>query len=221
LLDSIKQLQDILELSPWSFNTVTGFNDAMHRSFNEPAITDGQLSFEMIESLDMRVSLLIHKILEVVYDQYRKVEVLPRNLQEFSMGLLIHEFRIFKDNSGAVTALFNQSSTTEPTSVTAINHFLLHFGKCRFLQTSGKSMFDSKFDNSNIVQANTNIDIEYKIFTKTFNFNKLATESTSNTNSTLQSTLTGNGFSSGTTLLKNNGPLLNNPASTKSIVSDI
>jgi cobalamin biosynthesis protein CobT len=82
-------------------------------------------------------------------------------------------------------------------------------------------MFDSKFDNSNIVQANTNIDIEYKIFTKTFNFNKLATESTSNTNSTLQSTLTGNGFSSGTTLLKNNGPLLNNPASTKSIVSDI
>jgi hypothetical protein len=170
---AIQLLKKLVIDSSWSFKSVSGFTDAYSINYDTPIISDGILKFDMHESLDMRVTAILSRIYEATFDQYRFVEVLPANLQEFSVGLLIHELRLFQDPNGYAKALLKYTDTEEPINITDINHYLLHFGKCRFLQSSGSSLF-SKLDNENLDIASTNIDIEYKVFTRSYNFNVLA-----------------------------------------------
>jgi hypothetical protein len=170
---AIQLLKKLVIDSSWSFKSVSGFTDAFSTNYDAPIISEGVLKFDMHESLDMRVTAILSRIYEATFDQYRFVEVLPANLQEFSVGLLIHELRLFQDPNGYAKALLKYTDTEEPINITDINHYLLHFGKCRFLQSSGSSLF-SKLDNENLDIASTNIDIEYKVFTRSYNFNVLA-----------------------------------------------
>ena len=170
---ALQSLKKLVVDSAWSFKSVSGFADAYSITYDSPLISDGVLKFDMHESLDMRVTAILSRIYEATYDQYRFVEVLPANLQEFSVGILVHELRLFQDPNGYAKALLKQTDTEEPVNITDINHYLFHFGKCRFLNSSGSDLL-SKLDNANIDIAGTNIDIEYKVFTRSYNFNIIA-----------------------------------------------
>lgn len=187
---AIALLKQVMQQSPWSFESVSGIEDILKRELNDIVIESKHITFTMIESLDMRISSVLFTILECCADDtFRRVEILPKNLQEFSMGILIHEIRIFQNATGAAYAILKDSDTNRATNITATNHFLLNFGKCRFLRSSGASMM-SEFSNNTVNEAKQNWDIEFKTFAKTFNFNAIANASVDQSNtSTNQSYL--------------------------------
>ncbi|WIC41375.1 hypothetical protein MA9V1_111 [Chryseobacterium phage MA9V-1] len=175
LKNAIASLKIMLQQSPWIFESVTGFSDAMSYEMDAPEITDGKIEMTLHETLDMRVSNFIHTMQQVIYDyNVRIVEILPRNLQEFSMGILIHELRFFQDTNQVASKMLKQFDVNgDAQAVMSSNHFLLHFGKCRILRTSGNNMF-KEFSNEDIPAVKMNLDIEYKTFVQTHNFNTLA-----------------------------------------------
>lgn len=170
---AIENLKQLVDESPWSFLSVTGFQDAIVRKLDEPTIEEGMLEFEMRESLDMRVSKIFLSILDVIYDRERLVEVIPRNLQEFSVSLLLHELRIFRGTSSIAKEWLGQDDTSPASDLLKVNHILLHFGKCKLLTSTGKALFD-KYSNSDITEAGFNVDIQFMTCARTQNFNDLA-----------------------------------------------
>lgn len=180
LYNAIETLKIILSQSPWVFESVTGFNEALDVDMQDVEITEQKLLFTLWETLDMRVSNCIHGILDATYDyNVRQVEVLPRNLQEFSMGLLIHEVRVFNNVNNTASRALNQGEDPSGIAITKTNHTLLHFGKCRIKRSSGNS-YMSEFSNVEVPEVKVNLEIEFKRIVRTHNFNTFV-ESVNNT----------------------------------------
>lgn len=174
LKNGIATLKIILQQSPWCFEQCTGFGESISRPMDQPEIDDGKIKFMMWETLDMRVSNFIYSILDAMNDSNtRFVEILPRNLQEFAMSILVHEVRVFSNVSGIAQKALKQSADNSPQSIVQTNHFLFSFGKCRFLRTSGDEMF-TDFSNEQVNEAKINLDIEFKTLVRSHNFNTLA-----------------------------------------------
>jgi hypothetical protein len=170
-IDVLKSIQDY---APWSYKEVSGHIDAASADYSEPEFTDNKLEFELYESVDWRISAMLKMFDTVTYNDSRFVEILPRNLQQFSMSLFLSDVRIIlADSAGLNFALFGQDSVLHDVLLTAKNHRLLHFGKCRILRSSGQSAIET-LSNSEINESTCNIDIEYKAALQSARFNIIA-----------------------------------------------
>lgn len=107
-----RMLYSLQKETPWYFQKITGGESLymIDKAINTKK--DGVLTFECLESIDQRVSLLADLYRQAAWDAERYREVLPYNLRTFKMKIHVFEMRNFNTYSGTIANFLKNSSDT-------------------------------------------------------------------------------------------------------------
>jgi hypothetical protein len=102
-LRSFKQLLwRLQEETPWYFQKITGADSLYTLDPGVNVKKDMKLTFECLESVDMRTSLLADLYRLSAFDFERHREVLPQNMRTFKMRIHVFEMRNFNTTTGRI-----------------------------------------------------------------------------------------------------------------------
>ena len=178
-------LNDLVTNSPWFFQSIDGldelekvtrpgFPSSTDESFNPQRTADKVLTFNTLESLNLRMTALADLYNQATFDYDNMRELLPRNLRRFTMFIFVQEIRnFFKTSrligsSAALTTINNLAdllgSGNNPGSnlgaaTSVANQFGQEFGQA---SSGGGGSLSSFVGN---VFNNSGADNDYSIFT--------------------------------------------------------
>jgi hypothetical protein len=110
-LRTFKQLLYRLQQeTPWYFQKISGMDSMYKIDPGNISKKDALLTFECLESVDMRMSLLADAYRQAAFDFEHHREVLPHNLRTFKMRIHIYEMRNFNSTYGVIASLLGGSS---------------------------------------------------------------------------------------------------------------
>lgn len=162
---TLRRFRDLLNAmltdAPWMFKAVAGLGEVKRR-VAEPLLVDREISFELFDTIDWRSHALVEMYKSVIYDYERLVEVLPPNLQRFSMSVLIKDARIFSSENSLARRFLGEDSAGLAIDPNSINHKLYHFGKVRFLESSDEETYEDLTD-AEYSEKSIFVRMEYKI----------------------------------------------------------
>lgn len=125
------RLMDLVREYPYYFQSVSGVESTMAAPTQNPnRAEEMSLTFELLESIDLRVSTLINLYRDAVYDyKYMRYRV-PTNLLHFSMTILTSEIRNIRSFVGNVFG-----DGTPKLELLDNNLFIhkYHYGRCTFV----------------------------------------------------------------------------------------
>ena len=105
-LRTFKQLLYRLQQeTPWYFQKISGMDSMYKIDPGNISKKEALLTFECLESVDMRMSLLADAYRQAAFDFERHREVLPHNLRTFKMRIHIYEMRNFNSTYGVISSL--------------------------------------------------------------------------------------------------------------------
>ncbi len=105
-----KMLYSLQTQTPWYFQKITGAESLYTVDKAVNSKKDGELTFECLESIDQRVSMLADLYRLAAWDFERHREVLPYNLRTFKMRIHVFEMRNFNTYSGTIANFLKNSS---------------------------------------------------------------------------------------------------------------
>lgn len=178
-------LLDLNKNTPWFFQGLQGIDRVM--TTYTPANPysggdDAKLSISCLESINLRVSGLMHLYRKAVFDEEKWNWILPENLRKFSLTVYVTEIRKIQNMSGiklggvpktlSLETVKGFPGNMKPTlgvenSNDAISgsaarpFFMFKFGECEFDLTSGGTPFADLTKNPG-EQARQQIDIKYE-----------------------------------------------------------
>ncbi len=162
LKNFISMLSRICDEAPWMFRSVLGL-DEINMVVSEPRFVEKKLVFEMFESVDFRTNALIDSLRSTVFSYDYFTDVLPRNLQHFSMSVAVTDARVLQgDLLGNNFRLFGRDENNMGVGIDKLAHKMFHFGKCRFSETMGQSKF-SDIRNDEYQGRDSELVVEYKV----------------------------------------------------------
>ena len=139
----IKILKRINQEVPWTWTQIEGVEQAFKYGHMKNSYRGGEdgLMLTMRENVELSMVGLFDMYQNIAYDYNRMVEVLPHNLQSFSMYVVVEEGRIFQAYKDDTKARQNSDYGTADRKYTAINqtltgnmqpHFMVKFEHCTF-----------------------------------------------------------------------------------------
>jgi len=179
-------LLDLNKNTPWFFQGLQGIDRVMSTYNPETPYSggdDAKISISCLESINLRVSGLMHLYRKAVFDEEKWNWILPENLRKFSMTVYVTEIRKIKNMSNiglsgipkriSLDTIKGFPGNFKPTlGVTNSNDgisgsasrpfFLFKFGECEFDLKSGSTPFSDLTKNPG-EQARQQIDISYEI----------------------------------------------------------
>jgi hypothetical protein len=113
-LRTFKQLLYKLQTeAPWYFQKISGMDSIYKIDPSNISKKEALLTFECLESVDMRMSLLADAYRQAAFDFERHREVLPHNLRTFKMRIHIYEMRNFNATYGVIANLLGGLSSKQ------------------------------------------------------------------------------------------------------------
>jgi len=184
-----KALLDINRNTPWFFQGLQGVDRAI-TAFdpNNPYFggDDAKLTLSCLESINLRVSGLMHLYRKAVFDEVKWNWILPENLRKFSMVVYVTEVRKFQNISRIelsgvpkridLAAIKGFPGNMKPSL--GVNNgnegisgsdsrpfFMFRFGECEFSLNTGSEIFGELTKNPS-EQARQTIEMSYEIIDK-------------------------------------------------------
>lgn len=99
LLQFIELLESINYNTPWYWQSFEGGEELWkYKKFNDPYVggDDSVITIECLESIDLKMTLLMDLYRKAVYDQTYKRIIVPENLRKFEMEIHVQEIRKFQ-----------------------------------------------------------------------------------------------------------------------------
>jgi hypothetical protein len=103
----LKKLQDE---TPWFFQTVTGLSEIYKLEPGKNFRGKKDITFDCLESVDLRMSMLADLYRNTVYDFEYMREILPINMRTFGMKIHILEMRNFNTTFGILSAAYRNKA---------------------------------------------------------------------------------------------------------------
>jgi hypothetical protein len=174
-----KALLDINRNTPWFFQAFDPNNPYFGGD-------DAKLTLSCLESINLRVSGLMHLYRKAVFDEVKWNWILPENLRKFSMVVYITEVRKFQNISrielsgvpkridlaaikgfpGNMKPSLGVNNGNEGISGSASRpFFMFRFGECEFSLNTGSEIFGELTKNPG-EQARQTIEMSYEIIDK-------------------------------------------------------
>ncbi|AFF28253.1 gp255 [Sphingomonas phage PAU] len=163
----IRQLQKVNVDMPYMFQTIEGLAEAKN-NFNKTILKENNIiSFGMLETLDMRIQGLIQSYQNIAYDSIRHVWVLPRNLRQFSISIVVYPIGVYNvgtnlEAESIPNAKSDGTGFKKPAdNILAFNHLMFEFAQCEFdIESSGQTFIES-VNNAEIEMATTSLAFKY------------------------------------------------------------
>ena len=116
-----KLLYSLQTKTPWYFQKISGAEQLYLIDKAVNSHKDGILTFDLLESIDQRSSLLADLYRQAAWDFERHREVLPINTRTFKMKIHVFEMRNFNTYSGTIAGFLK--NTTESAYQDQINAY--------------------------------------------------------------------------------------------------
>lgn len=179
-------LLDLNKNTPWFFQGLQGIDRVMSTYTPDNPYAggdDAKISISCLESINLRVSGLMHLYRKAVFDEEKWNWILPENLRKFSFTVYVTEVRKIKNMSnislggvpkkisletikgfpGNLKPSLGVTNSNDGISGSAARpFFMFKFGQCEFDLTSGSTPFGDLTKNPE-EQARQQIDIKYEI----------------------------------------------------------
>jgi hypothetical protein len=184
-----KALLDINRNTPWFFQGLQGIDravTAINPSNPYYGGDDAKLTLSCLESINLRVSGLMHLYRKAVFDEVKWNWILPENLRKFSMVVYVTEIRKIQNMSkieltgvpkkididtikgfpGNLKPKVGVGNSNEGISGSANRpFFMFRFGECEFSLNTGSEIFGDLTKNPG-EQARQSIEINYEVIDK-------------------------------------------------------
>lgn len=179
LKDFHELLSTINQLYPWYFQSMTGLEQAWQRDYTKVKFKK-DLIITCLESIDLRITLLMDLYRKIVWDWKHRRRILPENLCYFNMTVKVYDFRDFTifpkdlnnlraggipipeglDNFASKSAKLNKAflGSEKESDRTQIN---FDFSYCQFDPDGSNEIF-STINNGKPEEATQKIKISYE-----------------------------------------------------------
>ena len=160
--------------APWFFNSIGGLDKATVRDFKEP-FKDNIINLGFMEdAVDMRVTSLIDLYKYAAFDYINLKEVLPENLRQFDMTVVLFHTPIRWYHTGMQTmrrGTFQYKSLGADDMNDRMSYKMYTFKGCEFVHESLANVYPSEMSNADAFNlGNAKIDIKYKrVYQHSFN----------------------------------------------------
>lgn len=179
-------LLDINRNTPWFFQGLQGVDRAI-TNFNPTTPyyggDDAKLTLSCLESINLRVSGLMHLYRKAVFDEVKWNWILPENLRKFSMIVYVTEVRKIQNMSKItlsgvpkkidLAAIKGFPGNMKPSlgvdnsnkGISGSNNrpfFMFRFGECEFALNTGSEIFGDLTKNPG-EQARQTIEMQYEV----------------------------------------------------------
>lgn len=182
-------LLDINRNTPWFFQGLQGVDRAITNfDPNNPYYggDDAKLTLSCLESINLRVSGLMHLYRKAVFDEVKWNWILPENLRKFSMIVYVTEVRkiqnmtkielngvpkkidlaAIKGFPGNIKPSLGVNNSNDGISGSSARpFFMFRFGECEFSLNTGSEIFGDLTKNP-AEQARQTIEMQYEIIDK-------------------------------------------------------
>lgn len=160
------------EEAPWYFQKISGTEELFKINPQVNTRKDIVLTFECLESVDMRMSLLADMYRIAVWDFERHREVLPYNLRTFRMIINVLEMRNFNTTTGRIANAiknlsYNAIDDKSQSVFDAISVQQYDLGLCEFDFFSEVPSYMSDLSVSEIPQSNFRFKVKCGTVRKT------------------------------------------------------
>ena len=181
-----KALLDINRNTPWFFQGLQGVDRAI-TNFNPTTPyyggDDAKLTLSCLESINLRVSGLMHLYRKAVFDEVKWNWILPENLRKFSMIVYVTEVRKIQNMSKItlsgvpkkidLAAIKGFPGNMKPSlgvdnsnkGISGSDNrpfFMFRFGECEFALNTGSEIFGDLTKNPG-EQARQTIEMQYEV----------------------------------------------------------
>lgn len=161
--------------APWFFDSVGGLDKAATPDFNNPLSPDNiiELGFAP-DAIDMRVTTLLDLYRYSVYDYVGLKEIVPQNLREFTMSIVLFHTPLRWYHTGMQTmrrGTFPYKTLNAENMQDRMTYKLFTFKGCEFVTKSFGSVYPTEISNKEPFNlAGNKIQIHYKrVYQHTFN----------------------------------------------------
>jgi len=182
-------LLDINKNTPWFFQGIQGVDRAIAGiDPNNPyrGGDDAKLTISCLESINLRVSGLMHLYRKAVFDEHKHNWILPENLRKFSMTVYVTEVRTIKNMSKIALSGIPKKISLETvkgfpgnfkpslgvdnandgiSGNTARPFFMFRFRECEFSLNSGADPFADLTKNPG-EQTRQTVEMKYEVIDK-------------------------------------------------------
>jgi len=91
-----ERLRDLVKLYPYYFTDIQGLGDVYNFKAENAYEFERKLTIKTLESIDMRIGGLINDYHEAEFDVFQRREMLPGNMKEFRLYVIVSEIRNFR-----------------------------------------------------------------------------------------------------------------------------
>ena len=111
-IDLLKSLQTV---TPWYFQSISGVDKLLtiEPSKGWQPGADAEIDIQMLESIDLRVSLLVDLYRKAAWDEHYRRWMLPENMKWFKVKIVISEFRDFHMTRKSIAVLPTNAKAPE------------------------------------------------------------------------------------------------------------
>ena len=149
---------------PYYLQTVQGLDEAYKKYFEikDPYMgsSDGKITINCWESLDLRITSMFNKYFNAVYDRQYRRERVPINLRRFNCSIFVHDIRNFKDSTNGLKV----SGDLSTMALLALNYMSViefKFFDCEIVPSETGNLFDNVSNNSAGDMRSTNFTFTY------------------------------------------------------------
>jgi len=173
LIDFISKLSSISQDSEWYFESIAGLESAFNFDFTSNKVRGGDgeslISITLPETLDMRITSMMSKYYNALYDVKNRRDLIPENLKYFSMTVYVADFRDFVaydktlfagGNYASPTQAFERALGKQDIQTIDIPQMVLTFKNCYFDPFSFSNIL-AELNNSEPTQGAHTLDIRY------------------------------------------------------------
>ncbi|HRW22476.1 MAG TPA: hypothetical protein P5509_10930, partial [Bacteroidales bacterium] len=123
LREFIKLLKNIQTVTPWYFQSISGIDKLLTidpKKGWHPG-EGAEIEIQMLESIDLRVSLLIDLYRKAAWDEHYRRWMLPENMKWFKVKIIISEFRDFHMTNKTMNSLPEHDENTAGAPLSGVN----------------------------------------------------------------------------------------------------
>ena len=148
MMGFINTMKSITKYHPYTFQTVTGLDEAYKKYFEvkDPYMGSGDdtISIECLDYLDLKVSSMFNKYFNAVYDRQYRRERVPINLRRFNCSIFVHDIRNFKNslNGGEYPGDVDLRPIVEM-ALNYVSAIEFKFYDCEFIPEETGGIFDN------------------------------------------------------------------------------
>ena len=153
-----EELKNLVVFYPYYFQELSGLSNIHSSNPKDAYDSERTLTIKTLESIDLRMGRVIEKYTHAYFDHFERRQLIPENLLNFRLYIIISEVRQFRTFVQKAMANVDDLNMVELSS--HLNAYMYEFYPCKFnFQESHPFLSTMKMDNPDMAHESFKIEV--------------------------------------------------------------